>query len=291
MTLMRMPLSVWGIFMATILGLLAFPALFVSAIMMLLDQTLRHQLLHAGADLDGRAAGVHGRQSRCCSSTCSGSSAIPRSTSWRLPAFGIVSDLISDARAQEHLRLPHDGLGDPRDRRPELRRLGAPHVRQRHEPVLRLLLRDHHADHRGADGHQGLQLGADAVARQHPSQRADAVRDRLHLHLRQRRADGPVPGQRGGRPAAVGHHVRRRPFPHGDGRSRRSWSCSGPSTTGTRRSPAACSTTRWARSISGSPSSAPTRSTSRCTTWASWACRAATTPSAARTSSPSRRIR
>ena len=31
MTLMRMPLSVWGIFMATILGLLAFPALFVSA--------------------------------------------------------------------------------------------------------------------------------------------------------------------------------------------------------------------------------------------------------------------
>ena len=37
MTLMRMPLSVWGIFMATILGLLAFPALFVSAIMMALD--------------------------------------------------------------------------------------------------------------------------------------------------------------------------------------------------------------------------------------------------------------
>src|SRR5215213_6723237 len=37
MTFMRMPLSVWGIFMASILGLLAFPALFVSAIMMALD--------------------------------------------------------------------------------------------------------------------------------------------------------------------------------------------------------------------------------------------------------------
>src|ERR1700726_4515802 len=37
MTMMRMPLSVWGIFMATVLGLLAFPALFVSAIMMTLD--------------------------------------------------------------------------------------------------------------------------------------------------------------------------------------------------------------------------------------------------------------
>lgn len=37
MTLMRMPLSVWGIFVATILGLLAFPALLVSAVMMGLD--------------------------------------------------------------------------------------------------------------------------------------------------------------------------------------------------------------------------------------------------------------
>ena len=34
MTLMRMPLSVWGIFTAAILGLLAFPALFVAAVMM-----------------------------------------------------------------------------------------------------------------------------------------------------------------------------------------------------------------------------------------------------------------
>ena len=40
MTLMRMPLTIWGIFMATILALLAFPALFVSAIMMILDLTL-----------------------------------------------------------------------------------------------------------------------------------------------------------------------------------------------------------------------------------------------------------
>src|SRR3979490_4036 len=37
MTLMRMPLTVWGIFIATGLGLVALPALFVSAIMMTLD--------------------------------------------------------------------------------------------------------------------------------------------------------------------------------------------------------------------------------------------------------------
>ena len=40
MTLMRMPLTIWGIFMASILALLAFPALFVSAVMMTLDLTI-----------------------------------------------------------------------------------------------------------------------------------------------------------------------------------------------------------------------------------------------------------
>ena len=40
MTLMRLPLTVWGIFMATVLALLAFPALFVGAVMMTLDSLL-----------------------------------------------------------------------------------------------------------------------------------------------------------------------------------------------------------------------------------------------------------
>ena len=37
MTLMRMPLTVWGIFTATVLAMLAFPALLVGALMMSLD--------------------------------------------------------------------------------------------------------------------------------------------------------------------------------------------------------------------------------------------------------------
>ncbi|WP_027892493.1 cytochrome c oxidase subunit I [Calidithermus chliarophilus] len=40
MTLMRMPLAVWGIFVATVLALLAFPALFVGGVMLLLDRTV-----------------------------------------------------------------------------------------------------------------------------------------------------------------------------------------------------------------------------------------------------------
>ena len=40
MTLMRMPLTVWNIFTATVLAMLAFPALLVSSIMMTLDKVL-----------------------------------------------------------------------------------------------------------------------------------------------------------------------------------------------------------------------------------------------------------
>src|SRR6266581_4900252 len=40
MTLMRMPLTVWGIFTATVMALLAFPALFVGCVMLLFDRVL-----------------------------------------------------------------------------------------------------------------------------------------------------------------------------------------------------------------------------------------------------------
>ncbi len=43
----------------------------------------RQQLLHAGHRRDGRAAADTAAAARSCSSTCSGSSATPKSTSWR----------------------------------------------------------------------------------------------------------------------------------------------------------------------------------------------------------------
>src|SRR3977135_3475328 len=45
MTMMRLPLTVWGIFMATILALLAFPALFVTAILLTLEPHLGHRFV------------------------------------------------------------------------------------------------------------------------------------------------------------------------------------------------------------------------------------------------------
>lgn len=94
MTLMRMPLSVWGIIMATILGLLAFPALLVAAIMMLLDAIL-------GTSFFMPAISSLGEQS----STTGGTPILFQHLFWffghpevyivALPMFGIASDLIS----------------------------------------------------------------------------------------------------------------------------------------------------------------------------------------------------
>lgn len=94
MTLMRMPLTIWGIFMASILALLAFPALLVSAIMMLFDLLL-------GTSFFMPALVSMGQQSE----HAGGSPLLFQHLFWffghpevyivALPAFGIVSDLIS----------------------------------------------------------------------------------------------------------------------------------------------------------------------------------------------------
>jgi len=94
MTLMRLPLTVWGIFMATILALLAFPALFVSAIMMILDRTLGTSFFMPAIVSMGQKLEYAG-----------GSPVLFQHLFWffghpevyivALPAFGIVSDLLS----------------------------------------------------------------------------------------------------------------------------------------------------------------------------------------------------
>lgn len=94
MTLMRMPLSVWGIFIAAIMALLAFPALFVSAVMMLFDRLLGTSFFMPALVSMGQQSHHQG-----------GSPLLFQHLFWffghpevyivALPAFGIVSDLIS----------------------------------------------------------------------------------------------------------------------------------------------------------------------------------------------------
>ena len=94
MTMMRLPLSLWGIFMATILGLLAFPALFVSAVMMTLDKAAGTSFFMPAIMSMGENLSHEG-----------GSPILFQHLFWffghpevyivALPAFGLVSDLLS----------------------------------------------------------------------------------------------------------------------------------------------------------------------------------------------------
>lgn len=94
MTLMRMPLTVWGIFVATILALLAFPALFVSGVMMLFDKTLGSSFFMPAIVSMGQHLNHQG-----------GNPLLFQHLFWffghpevyivALPAFGIISDLVS----------------------------------------------------------------------------------------------------------------------------------------------------------------------------------------------------
>ena len=95
MTLMRMPLSVWGIFMATILGLLAFPALLVAAIMMLLDKTLGTSFFMPAVLQAGQLAENHAGGSPVLFQHLFWFFGHPEVYIVALPAFGIVSDLLS----------------------------------------------------------------------------------------------------------------------------------------------------------------------------------------------------
>jgi cytochrome c oxidase subunit 1 len=94
MTLMMMPLTIWGIFVATILALFAFPALLVASIMMLFDRVLDTSFFIPMIYEMGEALPREG-----------GSPVLFQHLFWffghpevyivALPAFGIVSDVIS----------------------------------------------------------------------------------------------------------------------------------------------------------------------------------------------------
>jgi cytochrome c oxidase subunit 1 len=101
LTLMRLPLTIWGIFTATVLALLAFPALLVGSIMMTLDSLLGTSFFMPSIVEQGELLKYDG-----------GSPILFQHLFWffghpevyivALPAFGIVSDLLS-VHARRHI--------------------------------------------------------------------------------------------------------------------------------------------------------------------------------------------
>ena len=181
MTLFRMPLTVWALFITAILLLLALPVLSGALIMLLFDRVARHDLLPAG-----RAGRV--RPTRWTNAG-GGQALLWQHLFWFyrhpavyimiLPAMGMVSDIIAGLLAQADLRLPPDGLRD-----------------RRASPASGFIVWGHHMFQSGmnptlgttfmistmiiarAVGDQDLQLAGHALGRQHPLHDADAQRDR-----------------------------------------------------------------------------------------------------------------
>ncbi len=94
MTLMRLPLTIWGIFMATVLAMLAFPALLVAALMMIMDLVVGTSFFMPTMMALGEQTGYQ-----------DGSPLLFQHLFWffghpevyivALPAFGIVSDILA----------------------------------------------------------------------------------------------------------------------------------------------------------------------------------------------------
>ena len=84
MTWNRLPIFVWGMVTTSVLAVLAAPVLLAALFMVMLDRT----------DRTRRSSSPAPAAARSCGTTCSGSSATPRSTSWRCPGFGIVLEIL-----------------------------------------------------------------------------------------------------------------------------------------------------------------------------------------------------
>ena len=111
------------------------------------------------------------------------------------------------------VRLSGRRAGGDLDRNPRLRIVGPPHVRDRPAACrLQLLHRGKH-DRRDPDGAPDLLLAGDDVGWPAALPGADALRDRLHRHLRDRRPDGSHHRVRSARSSASRHLLHRRAFP------------------------------------------------------------------------------
>jgi hypothetical protein len=204
MTLMRLPLTVWGIFTATVMALLAFPALFVASVMMLFDRIL-------GTSFFMPALVEMGQQTKYGG----GSPILFQHLFWffghpevyivALPAFGIVSDLIST-----HARKNIFGY---RMMVWAIVGIGA----------LSFVVWAHHMYVSGMHPQFGFFFATTTLIIAIPT--AIKVynwvltlwRGDIHLTAPMLFAHWPLPRQRCRGCPAFGYHVRRRAFPYGDG--------------------------------------------------------------------------
>ena len=111
MTYMRLPLTVWGLWLTSILNILFVPVLAAATLLLLLDRVLRHAVLHRRARRRARRRRSH---------------PVPAPVLDLRPPGGLHPDpaglghrrrLLAVLRAQAGVLVPRIGLGADRDRR------------------------------------------------------------------------------------------------------------------------------------------------------------------------------
>ena len=153
-----------------------------------------------------------------------------------VPALGMMSEIVGTFSRRPVFGYLGHGAVDGLDGIHRLRRLGAPHVRDRPAAAGAELLHRGEHDDRRADVAADLRLDCDgldgAAARDHG---AISLRGVVLLRLRHRRPHGRDARVRAARSPGARHLLRRRaPALRADRRVARS-RCSGPSSTGSRR--------------------------------------------------------
>ena len=118
MTMFRLPMTIWAMFITAILQAFALPVLTAAGFMQLLDRTARHRLLHARRLVGRRTTPpVAGGGQPLLWQHLFWFYSHPAVYIMILPAMGMVSDIIALLRPQAAVRLQADGLLDRRHRR------------------------------------------------------------------------------------------------------------------------------------------------------------------------------
>ena len=165
MTLFRMPMTIWAMFITAILQAFALPVLTAAGFMLLFERTLGMTFFVPGGLVVNNAPATVG----------GGQALLWQHLFWFYshPAVYIMI-LARDGDGVGHdflllpqapLRLPADGLLDRRHRRAGFHRLGPPHVHQRHEPGAGHDLHDFDDHDRPPLGGEDVQLAGNDVGR------------------------------------------------------------------------------------------------------------------------------
>jgi cytochrome o ubiquinol oxidase subunit I len=111
-----------------------------------------------------------------------------------LPAFGVFSEVVSTFSGKPLFGYRSMVHRDHGDLHPLVHGVAASLLHHGRRRRRQRLLRHHEHDHRGADRREDLQLAVHDVRRPHSLHRADAVVDRLHGDVRDRRHDRRAAG-------------------------------------------------------------------------------------------------